>query len=263
MDRIWYRIESLIVYLWVSQTKYKIHSPFLFDIVTKVFEKKNRPKSADNIEAIRQQLLQDNTVIEVEDFGAGSKKMNSNQRAISKIAKVSVKKKKYAHLIYHLINYFNYKNVLELGTSLGITTSYIASVNKDIKVTTIEGSKNIAAIAQQNFNQLNLDNIELVVGEFDKVLKDVATKNGPFDLIFIDGNHKELPTITYFEKLLPYTHNDTLLVFDDIHWTEEMEEAWQFIKNHPASTITIDIYQMGFVFLRKENKQKLHKVVWY
>ena len=143
------------------------------------------------------------------------------------------------------------------------TTSYLASAHPNTKVISIEGSESIAAVAAENFKKLNLKNIELVVGNFDNELKKICDERQKFDLIFIDGNQREVPTINYFNTVLPFCHNDTVLLFDDIHWSEEMQEAWEYIKNHEKVTCTIDIFEMGIVFLRKEFRQKQHMQITY
>jgi predicted O-methyltransferase YrrM len=256
-------IYEYLNYLWVSVTKYKIHSPFLFKLVTEVFEKHLLYEDYERIEFIREKLLRDNSQITIQDFGAGSRMFPSNLRTVKQIAKSSVKKEKYAHLLYMFVRHFRANSILELGTSLGITTSYLASAHPNVRVHTIEGCPSIANIAADNFKKLHLKNIDLIVGRFDDELENVCKSVGKFDLIFVDGNHRESATIDYFEKLLPYCHNDTVLIFDDIHWSEEMEEAWQFIKNHEAVTVTIDILEMGIVFIRKENRQKEHFYIYY
>ena len=168
-----------------------------------------------------------------------------------------------AHLLFMMIRHLRANSILELGTSLGITTAYLASAHPNTRVITIEGSESIAAVAAENFKKLHLKNIELVVGNFDHELKKICDERQKFDLIFIDGNHREVPTINYFNTVLPFCHNDTVLMFDDIHWSEEMQEAWEYIKNHEKVTCTIDIFEMGIVFLRKEFRQKQHMQITY
>lgn len=258
-----FQIEEYINYWVTSFNKYKIHSPFVYKLVTEVFEKQMNYQDFDFIENIRDELKDNNTEIEVVDLGAGSKSLKSNKRKISDIAKKSVKKEKYGHLLYMMVRHFRANSILELGTSLGITTAYLASAHQNTQVVTVEGSEAIAKIAEDNFKRLNLKNINLIIGNFDNVLKKICEDKQKFDLIFIDGNHRELPTINYFETLLPYCHNDTIMLFDDIHWSEEMQEAWEFIKNHEKVTLTIDIFEMGIVFFRRENRQKEHMLIHY
>jgi len=258
-----FQIEEYINY-WVSSfNKYKIHSPFVYKLVTEVFEKQINYEDYERIENLRDELKDNHAEIEVVDLGAGSRAFKTHKRKISKIARKSVKKEKYGHLLYMLVRYFKANSILELGTSLGITTAYLASAHENTQVITVEGSAEIAKIAEDNFKKLNLKNVQLIVGNFDNELKKICDERKKFDLIFIDGNHREVPTIEYFKTVLPYCHNDTVLLFDDIHWSEEMQEAWEFIKNHEKVTRTIDIFEMGIVFLRREDRQKEHMLINY
>ena len=195
--------------------------------------------------------------IEVEDFGAGSTVLKTKTRSIKNIATSSLKPKKYSQLLFRIINYYQHKNIAELGTSFGITTCYLA-IADNTTVTTLEGSKNIANIAQQNFKELGLKNVALIVGEFEKTLQPFLAQNRIIDLAFIDGNHRKLPTLHYFEQMLLHVNENSFLVFDDIHWSKEMEEAWEIIKNHKAVTLSIDLFFIGIVFFKKDFKVKQH-----
>lgn len=241
-----------------------IHSPFVFDLVVKVLNDKTKYDAYNEVELQRSFLLGNDTVITVEDFGAGSTKGLTKQRVVQQIAATSLKPRKYAQLLYRLVNYFQPKQILELGTSLGITTAYLAKANPTATVTTMEGSVNIAGIAKQQFHVLQLNNINIVTGNFDETLQQVIDKiEQRFNFVFIDGNHRKEPTLRYFEQLLAKSDHDTVFVFDDIHWSKEMEEAWELIKQHSSVSLTIDLFFIGLVFLRKEQKEKEHFVIRY
>lgn len=233
-----------------------MHSPFVFDFITNVLNDDLDFYAYNEIENLRKALLKDERIIEVQDFGAGSSQINTRQRKVADIAQYSLKPKKYAQLLFRMVNYYQLKNILEIGTSLGITTCYLAKPGKESKVITMEGADAIAAIAENNFQQLGLKNIEVVKGNFDVTLSSILHRPSSFDFIFIDGNHRKEPTLRYFEQLLPVTHNDTILIFDDIHWSKEMEAAWKTIKKHELVTTTIDLFFIGIVLLRKEFKEK-------
>lgn len=235
-----------------------IHSPFVFDFVTKVLNDKTQYEEYDIVEALRKKLLHDKTLIPVEDLGAGSSIDKTNQRVIASIAKHSVKSKKYGQLLFRLVKKYQTKNILELGTSLGVTTAYLALANSDSKVVTLEGAKAIAGIAKKNFDVLKLANVEIVEGNFDDTFSLLSAHGSPLDLAFIDGNHRREPTERYFRQMLDKIHNDSILIFDDIHWSREMEDAWKTIQENESVRCTIDLFFMGIVFFRKEFKEKQH-----
>ncbi|MFT3704447.1 MAG: class I SAM-dependent methyltransferase [Agriterribacter sp.] len=210
---------------------------------------------------MRHQLLYTKNTVEVEDFGAGSSVTKDKNRHIKDIAKWSLKSPKYAQLLFRIVNYYQPENILELGTSLGITTAYLASANSHAKVVTMEGAPAIAALAENHFNQLGLKNIRLVKGNFNETLLPELNNTKHLDFVFVDGNHKKEPTVRYFKQLLPYLHNNSIIVFDDIHWSSEMEEAWGLIKQDPSVTCTIDLFAIGLVFISTDFKQKQDFVI--
>jgi predicted O-methyltransferase YrrM len=235
-----------------------IHSPFVFDFIKFVLNDRNPPVKGKEIEGLRKELLQNMQFIDVTDFGAGSAVIKSKSRQISRIAASSLKAKKYSRLLHRIISYYKTKNVLELGTSFGITTAYMAASPFAETVTTMEGSQAIASVAKNNFKSLALKNIKLVEGDFDVMLAELLEHDPMFDLVFLDGNHRREPTLRYYKQILRATSENSIFVFDDIHWSAEMEDAWKEIKDHEAVTLTIDLFFIGLVFFRKDFKVKQH-----
>ncbi len=235
-----------------------MHSPFVFDFILNVLNNGKEYTPPASIEAIRNELLQNKTVLDIEDLGAGSRIHASKKKSVAQLAGAALKPKKYAQLLFRLVKHYGPRTIIELGTSLGVTTSYLAAAHPSTQVITIEGSEAIAEIAKDNFQKLQLSNIQSLQGNFDVVLPSVIHQLSSIDLAYVDGNHRYQPTLHYFEQLLEKTNNHSILVFDDIHWSEEMERAWEEIKAHPAVQYTIDIFFLGFVFFRKEFKVKQH-----
>ena len=240
-----------------------MHSPFVYTFIREVLNDKRKFYCYTGIEFIRRQLLADKKKIVVEDFGAGSKLNKTKERTISAIAYSSLKPRKYAQLLFRIINYYQPETIVELGTSLGITTSYLASGNTHAKVYTFEGSKPVAAKASESFKALKLDNIHLTEGNFDDTLPSKLSEIKAVDFAFIDGNHRYEPTVNYFHQLLAKCTDQSIIILDDIHWSKEMEEAWHYVQNHQEVTTTIDLFFIGIVFLRKEFKNKQMFVITY
>lgn len=244
-------LHDYLYYYFSAKTRYGIHSPFVFDFVCNVVIKKTKFHDISDIEVIRKELKKNKTKIFINDLGAGSIKNSGSNRTISDIAKHSLKSRKYASLLYRMIKYFQPAKVLEIGTSLGISTSYMAKANPLSEIITVEGCANIAEIAEKNAKKTGLKNIVFIISGFDDILDDLTRKHKP-DFVFFDGNHTEEATIKYFETCLPYVQNESVFVFDDINWSDGMKQAWKKIKSHEQVTVTIDMFFMGLVFFRKE-----------
>ncbi len=263
-------IKAYIQFLWNSKNQHGVHSPFVFNLVTKCFYDKTNYPEYKTLKNYRNSLLQNKDSIEVTDFGAGSRVFKSNTRQISKIVQTAGITSKRAELLYRIVNYFQPSTVLEIGTSLGLATSALSlgtrakgelsEANKKAKTITLEGCPETAEIAKKQFQLFQLNNTESVTTEFSSYLSNSQLQNSKFELIYFDGNHSKKATLDYFELLLPTITNETVWIFDDIHWSPDMEEAWKIIKNHPKVTVTIDTFQWGIVFFRIE-QEKEHFII--
>lgn len=255
-----FQIKSYLKFLWNSKNEHGVHSPFVFSLLTKCFYDKRPKPEYQILKNYRKSLLENKNFIEVTDFGAGSKVFKSNRRQISKIASTAGISTKRAELLFRVTHYFQPKNILEIGTSLGLATAALALGNTDAKVITIEGCPNTANAAQNQLDKFDCKNVENIISEFESFLISENLNSKIYDLIYFDGNHSKKATLTYFELLLQTINNDSVWIFDDIHWSPEMEEAWEIIKNHPKVKVTIDTFQWGFVFFRYE-QEKEHFVI--
>ena len=245
-------IFRYIKYLFRAKSKHSAQAPFLYELITQVIDKNTDNNSCKNIEILRKELCKQERTIKITDFGAGSTINNSKSRKVKDVAKNSAKNAKFGKLLYRIIQFYKPKNILELGTSLGISTSYLAKADANSHVFTFEGCPETAKIADENFKKQKIKNTSITLGDFNltltKKLKEIKT----IDLAFIDGNHQEKPTIDYFEKCLKHANNNTIFIFDDIHWSYGMENAWNYIKAHPKTTLNIDLFFVGIVFTKLE-----------
>lgn len=239
---------------YIIMSRYKkghgVHSPFVFDIVSRIFRNKIDPRIVNRIEKVRKRLLNDKKTIEVLDLGSGSEKMKSNYRKVSDIVRYSAVNKKYGVFLANLASEFGKNGVVEFGTSLGISTMYMAASVPDSIVYTIEGSHSVAHIAGENFSAAGFGNINLLTGSFSEMLPKITDSGIKPGFVFIDGNHRREPVLEYFNKMVEISDSDVVIVIDDINNSEEMAEAWKEIQNHKDVTCTIDIFRMGLVFLK-------------
>ena len=257
-------IKSYLRFLYQSKNEHGVHSPFVFNLVTKCFYDKKKYAEYAVLKEYRNSLLANKNTIEVVDFGAGSRVFKSNTRAINQIAKNAGISRKRAELLFRITNYFQPHDILEIGTSLGLATSALSlgsrSIGTKTKITTLEGCPETINQCQLQLQKFNINNVECIATEFSKYLKNCQLKTEYCQLIYFDGNHSKQATLEYFELLLSTITNESVWIFDDIHWSTDMEEAWKIIKSHPKVIVTIDTFQWGIVFFREE-QLKEHFVI--
>ncbi|MGJ8551177.1 O-methyltransferase [Winogradskyella wichelsiae] len=253
-----YQLKSYLKFLTKASNQHGVHSPFVYNFVTKCLYDTTTYEAYSTLKAYKKALKNSDTLLQVTDLGEGSKVLDTQHRQVRNMVRVSSSSKKEARLLYRLSKYFNFKNSLELGTSLGMGTYALSLANSEAQITTIEGCPNTSAFACSQLKQKNVTNVAFIIGDFNTIIPNL--KDTHFDFIYFDGHHNKTATIHYFEALVSKTHNDSVFVFDDIYWSQGMTEAWEYIKAHDAVTVTVDTFHLGFVFFRKEQKKEHFKI---
>ena len=250
--------RKYLSYLWKASNGqgHGVHSPFVYAFIKNVLNTKSKGESIDAIELYRQKLLNNQKEIAILDLGAGSNLQGNKSRTIAQIAKGALKPKKYSTLLSRIVAYYQPRQVLEMGTSLGITTCYLAQGVPSACVVTMEGAPTVAEEALTTFKNLGYQNIELIEGNFDQSLPNYLQRVPAIGIAYVDGNHRYAPTMQYFNLLLTKSDEQSIFIFDDIHWSSEMEKAWAEIKADTRISLTIDLFFIGIVFLKKGNKEK-------
>ena len=286
-----YRVSSWLKHQLTARNTggHGVHSPYLFEWVRMVMSDKNTYYVWDEIEEIRQEMLKDTRELEFVDYGSGgplptspSKGRSANMRRVCDIAKGSLARRKEAQLLARLVGWLGRPlltsplrggigdeasedrkglTIVELGTSLGVTTAYLAAMDSRNKVVTYEGCPAVAEVARANWEKLGLSNIACVVGEItvDSLQLTVDRLSG-IDVAFIDANHTCEATLTYFNALASRVYEKSVVVVDDIHYNEDMEKAWKAICADERVTTTMDLYRMGLVFFDKHYWRKHYKM---
>jgi len=228
-----------------------IHSPFVFDFINTVLRQDIPPEVMEVTSGVRKYMAGRNETVSVNDMGAGSQYISSSRRRLSDISRLSSIRNRYGRVLYNIALFYNGKNILELGTSVGISTLFMALGAPDSRIISIEGCKTLAETAKNNFNHSSIDNIDIITGDFDKQLPVIRDMGFIPSLVFVDGNHRKEPVLRYFAFLKELIPLDSVIVIDDINYSSEMIEAWNEIKRDSQVSISIDIFQMGFVFFRE------------
>ena len=253
-------VKGYVKHRFQAKTRHGVHSPFVYSLIDEViYDFRDKPLY-EQIEALRADLLHDERLLTITDLGAGSYVSNNKQKPVKQLAKSALKPAKLAQLIYRLAHRFAPESVLELGTCLGLTTSYLAMAVPSARVVSIEGCPETAAMASENLARLGIHNADIKVGNFDHLFPELMRQTDRLDFLFIDGNHRKSATLEYFQQSLPKVHESSVLIFDDIYWSKGMQEAWQQIKEHPQVTLTIDLFWIGLVFFRKGQAKEHFKV---
>lgn len=239
-------------YFLQAKGRHGIHSPFVFDFVEKVLRDHHHYPEYDKLRKLRKHLFHNRNVIETVDFGshAGDKAFVTYRERVQNLAKKRSHSVKNTHLLYRIVRYFQPQNILEFGTATGMSAAAISLANPKADIVSMEGCASISQVASSAFERFDIKNIDVVIGNFSSTLSKVLADNKVFDMVFFDGNHRKIPTLDYFHHCLTKTTPDTIFIFDDIHWSAEMEEAWEIIKGHPDVSLTIDLFQFGLVFFR-------------
>jgi predicted O-methyltransferase YrrM len=260
---MWYRIKSFIKFYFLAGTKYNVHSAFLYDFIINVLDTGKEYYAFQKLEHLRKLLLSNQEVIHVKDFGAGSQSIKGNSRKIKNIAATSLSNNTKCRILFNIAEHYPCQNILELGTSLGIASAYMASTARKKNVVTLEGDLNIANVAQTIHQKAGLDNIKIIVGPFAKTLAPTLLNLPTIDLAFIDGHHQYDATKMYFEQIIEKCHTESILILDDIYWSEGMTQAWKEICTHPKVTLAIDLYDIGILFLNPNLSKEYVRYISY
>ncbi|MDB5256909.1 MAG: SAM-dependent methyltransferase [Chitinophagaceae bacterium] len=258
------RISSFLRYFFSATNAHGIHSPFIYELYTRIICVRKKYYTLDELKSYRQSLKQNNSEITLVDLGAGSfnKPTLPKQVRVNTIHKRSSHSEKDTELLYRLVLHFQPNHILELGTCLGVSTLYLAKANKKANVYTLEGNPDYAALARKAFIQYQTHNITLIEGNIHQTLKIAMDRIPSLDFAFLDAHHAYEPTVQFFKTCLAKINEHSVIILDDIHWSPEMERAWETIKAMEEVKQTIDLFQFGIVFF-KPGQVKEHFVLRY
>lgn len=244
-------IKDFVWFLFYSKSIYKVHSPYVYSLIKHIKKQKNFAEFHE-IYPLILSLKSDNTYLEIKDYGAGSKYSSSKKVKVKSILKRASKRKSQLKLISRFASYHKAEEFIELGTSLGITSSVVKVSNPNIKVSTIEADESIYKKAKENFTQLKID-VNAINNTFDNVIEEIAINCSNKNCIyFIDGNHTEEATLRYFEIIKKHSNSNTAIIFDDIRWSGGMKSAWKQIINDSKVSYSLDFFMIGIVLFNKD-----------
>lgn len=244
---------------WLSaDSRYSVHSPFVYDFITKILPHRNSP-AGEKIENRRKELLSFHEKIEIRDFGAGysAEEIPVKTKKIVEIVKSSARKRREGELLLRICNYYKPKECLELGTNIGFSALYMLSgLPVGSGFLSVEGSSGLLKIAKENFGLFGFSP-ELIEGEFASFLNQkVKSKSFHPDLVFLDGHHQYNSTIEYFTTISPTIQDGGIFILDDIRWSPGMHKAWKEIISRKEVSVSLDLFSMGVCFLKRPQEKQ-------
>ncbi|MFM7309001.1 MAG: O-methyltransferase [Flavobacteriales bacterium] len=245
-DRL-FEASEFLRHQWHAKTRHGVHSPLVYELMDRTLRLNKTFADFERIEAHRQGLLKCHDVLEVQDFGAGSRIFKGERRRVSHIAQTALQKPAIAQTLFKWINRFQLKNRLELGTCLGITTAYLALANQKGSVYTVEGSPALMAQAERTWQALNIPNIYGFTGLFQDQLAQVFERQSTFDFVYLDGDHRKDKVLALWDQLKNRLEPEGWFVLDDIHWSPGMKAAWDHIRADHTVTLSMDFFDVGIV----------------
>jgi len=272
IKQLLFRIWAWVLFYLNAVTKYQIHSSFVFQWMMNVLEDRRNYYSFGAINQLRNKMLDNNILVQVTDFGAGPNGALENkteptlrQTTLHQIAQSSGSTARQGEMLFKLAQLHQPKFTLELGTSVGLSTLYLAlGAGSKTNFISLEGCPKVADIARLNLRTLGVKQVNIITGAFEKTLENAVQSLERLDLVYFDGNHQEAATLRYFNICLPKAHHDTVFIFDDVHWSVGMEAAWKKICGHDRVTLSIDCGHFACAYFNPEFKIKQHfKVVRY
>lgn len=258
----YFQIGEFFRFYRTAVTKYQLHSPFVFELAGAVLEDERWFYAFGDVEGMRHNLLKSDLALNIVDYGSGGVQdsaPDNKKRSVRSVARQSGSSAAQGQMLFRLANHLQPRTMLELGTSLGIGTMYLTSSVREARLISLEGSPELARAARMNLEWLGLSkNVDIREGPFEQTLKPALGDLQKPDFIFFDGNHLQAPTLRYFEESLLFAHSKTVFVFDDMHWSADMAEAWAEIKHHPRVTLTLDFFELSLVFIDPDFREKQH-----
>ena len=257
LQTLFFRLRRFLNFYLRAVTTYQLHSPFVFELVNAVLENRHWYYAYRDVELLRRKMLESTVRLSITDYGTGT----SRNASVRQVARTAGSTARQGRLLFRLADWAAPATMLELGTSLGISAMYLASGKRSARFISLEGCADCAQVARTNLDILQLKNVEVRTGPFAETLPAALQSLHPPDFVFLDGHHRLQPTLDYFEQCLAPAHAKTMFVFDDMHWSPEMAQAWEKIKQHPRVTLTVDFFDLSLAFINPEFREKQHLAV--
>jgi predicted O-methyltransferase YrrM len=258
---IFWRVGQWLNWFRKAKTIYRVHSPQLYGLVQAIEPGGAQFYAFDDVDFIRQKLLKSTQVIDYHDFGAGPGGVVTQEisrKRVSDLAQKSASDAAQGELLFKMVNHLKPTTILELGASLGVGSAYLTTPNRMARYVGIEGNPESAQIAQQHLDLLGCKNAVVLAGAFEMYIPKALKKLETVDFVYLDGDHREEPTLAYFEMILPYLSEKSVVVLDDIYWSAGMLRAYERLCTHERVRASLDLWGVGILFLDPAFQEPVH-----
>ncbi len=249
-------IINFLKHWFKAKTRHGTHSPFVYRLLDNIIYDFRAKAVYQEIEQLRNDLLHDKRRINHTESASKSDFDHLGQRAISAVAKNVLKPVRQSRLLYRLVADLKPGTIIELGASLGITSAYLAKAAPGARLISIMEFSETLAITEENLQKLDIRNVELLSGNVDELLPKILDGISELDFVLIDANHPLDAILNYFKSCLPKMGNHSMMVLEDIYRSSAMKSAWQEIKANPEVSVTIDLFWIGLVFVRRTQRKE-------
>jgi predicted O-methyltransferase YrrM len=251
------KLKHIYIYLkWFSKARhwkgFGIHSPFAYSFVKDVIYDNFRYPEYAKVNSITKQIKK-----EIKDAHITSPNKTSYVDAL----KIGVRRKE-RRLLFRIVKAFKLPKIIELGTGAGFSTSSMALANEKSNIVTLDNNSDLQCVVKKVFEKELDTTTTFITQSFDEVLEDILQQEGLHGMVFVDGNHKKEATINYFETIMKHATPETIIAFHDIHWPEEMNDAWNYIKKDARVKITFDLFNIGIIFFNPGLQKQDYNVIF-
>lgn len=251
--QIIFRIKALGHHLLRSVSRYRIHSPYIYSLITKGLKSSLSPEASLSMRQLKKNI-HGVPPFTSEDAGTGVNRTLGGPQLL----KMGISHP-YGKMLYGISKHLKPNNILEIGTSAGISAAYMALGNPHAKIKTVEACKNKALIAKDLMEKNNFHNVSVIYGYGNEVLDQLAKENYKAQMVYVDADHSWEGTVGFFHQLTRLTTRESIIILDDIYWSADMQRAWKHITNQKQVTLSLATMRLGMVFFHpKRTKQQLY-----
>ena len=255
-DRISYwsfRLQSALRWYGRAQTRYDVHSPYLHEFIRQVYRDRRYYHAFAVIRNIRKAWSKSSDRVNLLELGAPSRTTRAASRTAASLVAANAIAEREGRLLFRLVLWLQPERIVEFGTNAGISTLYLHLADTRTPLFTVEGNPEVAALARASFERAGVSaRLRADVSTFRDWLRHPPFTGRGRTLFFLDGDHRREPTVAYVRALLPTVTTDSVFVIADIHWSEDMEAAWEELKGLAEVRASVDTYHFGLLFFRTE-----------